>query len=30
MNELTLVPAGEERIGEIRYVDWLSPAMSLK
>lgn len=30
LNELTLVPAGEARLGEIRYVDWLSPAMSLK
>lgn len=30
LNELTLVPAGEARLGEIRFVDWLSPAMSLK
>jgi len=30
LNELTLVPAGEARLGEIRYVDWLSPAMSRK
>jgi uncharacterized protein YbjT (DUF2867 family) len=28
LSELTLVPAGEARTGEIRYEDWLNPAMS--
>ncbi len=27
LNELTLIPAGEMRRGEIRFEDWLSPAM---
>ena len=29
LSEMTLVPSGEARIGEIRLEDWLSPAMSL-
>jgi uncharacterized protein YbjT (DUF2867 family) len=28
LSELTLVPAGEARLGETRFEDWLSPAMS--
>lgn len=28
LSELTLVPAGEAKLGEIRFEDWLSPAMS--
>lgn len=28
LGELTLVPAGEANFGEVRFVDWLSPAMS--
>lgn len=28
LSKLTLVPAGEARLGEIRFEDWLSPAMS--
>ena len=28
LKELDLVPAGEAKLGEIRYEDWLSPAMS--
>ncbi|MGH9632532.1 MAG: SDR family oxidoreductase [Bryobacteraceae bacterium] len=30
LGELTLVASGEARIGEIRFEDWLSPAMSLR
>jgi uncharacterized protein YbjT (DUF2867 family) len=28
LSELTLVPAGDAKLGEIRFEDWLSPAMS--
>lgn len=28
LSELDLVPAGEAQLGEIRFEDWLSPAMS--
>ena len=28
LNELTLVPAGEAKLGEIRFEDWLRPSMS--
>ena len=28
LNELTLVPAGEPKLGEIRFEDWLRPSMS--
>jgi len=28
LSELTLVPAGEARLGEIRFEDWLNPTMS--
>ena len=28
LSELTLVASGEAHIGEIRFEDWLSPAMS--
>lgn len=30
LSELTLVASGEARIGEIRFEDWLSPAMSAR
>lgn len=30
LSDLTLVPAGEARLGEIRFEEWLSPALSLK
>jgi uncharacterized protein YbjT (DUF2867 family) len=30
LGELTLVASGEARIGEIRFEDWLSPAMSAR
>jgi len=28
LGELTLVPAGKAKLGEIRFEDWLSPAIS--